>query len=104
MNSLAGQLEDLPTAAEPVAAPALPDALLGIQLSVQVVIGSVRLPLSRIAALGPGAVIALDQRLGEPVTLVVNGKDVAKGELFVSDSGEGRLGVRITSITGGATP
>lgn len=102
MNSLAGRLEDLPAAAEPATAPSLPDALLGIHLSVQVVIGSVRLPLSRIASLGPGSVIALDQRLGEPVTLVVNGKEVAKGELFVSDAEEGRLGVKITSVTGTA--
>ena len=42
--------------------------------------------------------ISLDQKLGEPVSVIVNGCKVASGQLFVMDEQAERLGVKITEI------
>ena len=42
--------------------------------------------------------ISLDQKLGEPVSVIVNGCKVASGQLFVMDDQAERLGVKITEI------
>lgn len=78
----------------------LPESVLRIPVSVQVIIGTARMPLSRLTQLGPGAEITLDQKLGAPATILVNGKEVARGELFVLDEeGDGQqLGVTITEV------
>jgi flagellar motor switch protein FliN len=79
----------------------MPGSILKIPVAIQVVIGSARLPLSQVAQLGPGAMITLDQKLGTPATILVNGKEVAKGELFVLDGEGDRLGITITEVTSG---
>jgi len=50
--------------------------------------------------LGRGAVVALDQRVGEPVNVVVNGRIVARGEVVVVDEDTSRFGVSLTEIVG----
>ena len=75
-------------------------AVLKIPVAIQVVIGSASIPLSQIAQLGPGAVITLNQKLGTPASILVNGKEVAKGDLFVLDGEGGRLGIVITEVPG----
>jgi flagellar motor switch protein FliN/FliY len=65
---------------------------------VQVVIGTVRLPLSKVAELKPGTVITLEEKLGAAARVLVNGREVAKGELFVLDGEGDRLGLTITEI------
>jgi flagellar motor switch protein FliN len=93
-------LTEAPAAASEAPTPAegrrLPDSVLKIPVSIQVMIGSTRIPLSQVAQLGPGTVIPLDQKLGEPALISVNGKDVARGELFVLDGEDNRLGITIT--------
>jgi flagellar motor switch protein FliN len=76
----------------------LPSAVLRIPVSVQVVIGTARLPLSQVAELKPGATVTLEERLGAPVRVLVNGREVAKGELFVLDGEGERLGLTITEV------
>jgi flagellar motor switch protein FliN/FliY len=80
----------------------LPGAVMRIPVSVQVVIGSAKLPLSQISELSPGAVIKLDQKLGTPATILVNGREVAKGELFVLEGDEEKLGITITEVAASA--
>lgn len=75
-------------------------AVLKIPVAIQVVIGSASIPLAQIAQLGPGAVITLNQKLGTPASILVNGKEVAKGDLFVLDGEGGRLGIVITEVPG----
>lgn len=77
----------------------LPGAVLRIPVSVQIVIGTARLPLSQVAELKPGAMIALEEKLGSPARVLVNGREVAKGELFVLDGEGDRLGLTITEVT-----
>lgn len=82
----------------PAAAPELPDSILQIPVTVQVVLGSTRLPIGKVAELHAGSAVTLDQKLGAPVTILVNGREVAKGELFVLDGEMDRLGVTITEL------
>lgn len=106
-TSFGGQLPDL-AAPEPEAATtaggvrALPGAVLRIPVSVQVVIGTARLPLSQVARLAPGTTLTLDEKLGAPVRMLVNGREVARGELFVTDEADGRLGLAITEVADAA--
>lgn len=79
--------------------PALPGALLRIPVSVQVVIGTARLPLSQVTQLAPGATLTLDEKLGMPARVLVNGREIARGELFVLDGPEGRLGLTIKDVS-----
>jgi flagellar motor switch protein FliN len=102
--------DELPKAAdapEPgVAAPEFEnfrhDAILRIPVTVQVVLGSAKMPVSHLMKLGRGAVVALDQRVGEPVNVVVNGRVVARGEVVVVDEDNSRFGVSLTEIVGSA--
>jgi flagellar motor switch protein FliN len=78
------------------------DAILRIPVTVQVVLGSARMPVAQLMKLGRGAVVALDQRVGEPVDIVVNGRIVARGEVVVVDEDNSRFGVSLTEIVGAA--
>lgn len=80
--------------------PSIANAVLRIPVSVQVVIGTVRLPLSQVAQLAPGATVALEEKLGAPSKVLVNGREVAEGDLFVVDVDSGRLGLTITKVAG----
>src|SRR6266702_6023414 len=105
------ETEELPKAASGAAdnADALPesdahrhDAILRIPVTVQVMLGSARMPVAHLLKLGRGAVVALDQRVGEPVNVVVNGRIVARGEVVVVDEDNSRFGVSLTEIVGSA--
>lgn len=107
MTSFGEQLPDLATPdPQPPdtesAVSSLPGAVLRIPVSVQVVIGSARLPLSQVAKLAPGTTLTLDEKLGTPARMLVNGREVARGTLFVVDESEGRLGLTITEVAGPA--
>jgi flagellar motor switch protein FliN/FliY len=78
------------------------DAILRIPVTVQVVLGSARMPVAHLMKLGRGAVVALDQRVGEPVNVVVNGRIIARGEVVVVDEDNSRFGVSLTEIVGSA--
>ncbi len=76
------------------------DTILTIPVTVQVVLGSTTMPVASLMKLGRGAVIALDQRVGEPVNIVVNGRVVARGEVVVVDEDSSRFGVSLIEIVG----
>lgn len=85
------------SAANPAAAPNL-NTILSIPVTVQVVLGSTSLPVSSLMKLARGAVISLDQRVGDPVDIVVNGRVVARGEIVVVDEVSQRFGVSLLEI------
>lgn len=72
--------------------------ILSIPVTVQVVIGSTSMPVAALMKLGRGAVVPLDQRIGDPVSVVVNGRTVARGEVVVYGEDESRFGVALTEI------
>jgi flagellar motor switch protein FliN/FliY len=69
-----------------------------IPVRISAVLGKKRLSLADVLKLGPGAVIELDRRVGEPIDLYVNDRLVARGELVLV---EGALGVTMTEIVKG---
>ena len=74
-----------------------PYASLGdIEVTVAARLGGVRMPLSAAAALGDGSLVLLDCAPDSPVTLLVNGVAIAKGDLVVTDDGE--LAVEISDV------
>ena len=85
-----------PDAVEAVSVAQLPIA--HVPVTVQVLLGTAKIPLSDLLKLSAGAIIQLDQRLGEEVLLIVNGCRIARGELYVLDEVEGTLGVKVTAI------
>jgi flagellar motor switch protein FliN len=74
------------------------DTILKIPVTVQVVLGSTSMPVASLMKLGRGAVVSLDQRIGEPVNVMVNGRVVARGEVVVVDEDSSRFGVSLTEI------
>jgi flagellar motor switch protein FliN len=78
------------------------DAILRIPVTVQVVLGSAVMPVANLMKMGRGTVIPLDQRVGEPVDIVVNGRVVARGEVVVADEETSRFGVSLTELLGPA--
>jgi flagellar motor switch protein FliN/FliY len=74
------------------------DIILGIPVTVQVVLGTTTMPVARLMKLGRGAIISLDQKVGDPVNVLVNGRIVAKGEVVVVDEDNSRFGVSLTEI------
>lgn len=74
-------------------------AIMGIPVVLQVVLGELKLPVSELYNLGPGSVLELDRRIGEPVDLLVNGQHFARGEIVVMDEAARTFGVTLTDIT-----
>ncbi len=86
---------------EPVAGPLNLDAILSIPVTVQVVLGSTSLPVAGLMKLARGAVVSLDQRVGDPVDIVVNGTVIARGEIVVVDEASQRFGVSLLEVVAG---
>ncbi|WP_066872226.1 flagellar motor switch phosphatase FliY [Clostridium mediterraneense] len=74
------------------------DLIMDVPLEVSVVLGRTRKKIRDVLDLGVGSVIELDKLAEEPVEILVNGKQIAYGEVVVIDE---NFGVRITSIATG---
>ncbi len=74
------------------------ESVMRIPVTVQVVLGSTTMPVSNLMKLSHGAIVPLDNRVGEPVDVVVNGRVVARGELVVMDDDNTRFGIALTEI------
>ena len=77
-------------------------AILSIPVTVQVVLGSTSMPVAGLMKLARGAIVSLDQRVGDPVDVVVNGTVVARGEIVVVDEASQRFGVSLLEVVAGA--
>jgi flagellar motor switch protein FliN len=95
-----------PPVAQPVTFPALDDGadvpgagdiglLLDVPLQVTVELGRTQLRIRNVLELVPGSIVELDKLAGEPVDVLVNGKQIARGEVVVIDE---EFGVRITDV------
>jgi len=69
--------------------------LMDVPLQITVELGRTMKKIKEILEFGQGSIIELDKLAGEPVDILVNGKNVAKGEVVVIDES---FGVRITDI------
>lgn len=71
------------------------EILLDIPLELSVELGRTVMNLKQVLELGNGSLVELDKLTGEPVDILVNGKQIAKGEVVVV--GE-NFGIKITQI------
>ena len=71
------------------------DLLLDVELPVCVSFGNSEMQLKDVLKLGAGSVIELDKSVNDPVTIIVNRKPIAKGEVVMVD---GNYGVRILDV------
>ncbi|OPX45344.1 flagellar motor switch phosphatase FliY [Clostridium thermobutyricum] len=71
------------------------DLILDVPLEISVVLGRTKKSIKDILSLGTGSLIELEKLAEEPVEILVNGKNIAYGEVVVVDE---NFGVRITSI------
>lgn len=78
------------------------DVVMRVPVTVQVVLGKLKMPVSELMQLTKGSVIALDRSLGEPVDLVVNGHLVARGQIIVVEDKSKRFGISLTEIVDGS--
>lgn len=71
------------------------DLIMDVPLEVTVELGRTMKSISDILDFAPGKIIELNKIAGEPIDILVNGKNVAKGEVVVIEES---FGVRITEI------
>jgi flagellar motor switch protein FliN len=76
----------------------VPANFANVPVTVQVLLGSCSITLPQLLALGVGSKLRLDQKVGEPVTILVNGVPLALGELYVIEGDEGKLGVKLSKV------
>lgn len=74
------------------------DLIMDVPLDISVVLGRTKMSIEDILNLGAGSLIELQKLAEEPVEILVNGKQIALGEVVVVDE---NFGVRITSIVSG---
>lgn len=75
------------------------DLLLDIELPLMVRMGQTEMQLGELLKLTPGSILELNRAADAPVELLVNGKQIAKGEVVVVD---GNFAFRITEIESAA--
>jgi flagellar motor switch protein FliN/FliY len=80
------------------AAPQVPPQLAAIEVTLSVEVGSRLVPLRELLSVEPGQLFTLDRMTNEPVTILVNGRPFAQGEVVAM--GE-RFGVRLIDILPG---
>lgn len=76
------------------------DVVMRIPVSVRIVLGSTKMPISNLVKLGRGSIIPLDRKVGEAVDIMVNDRIVARGEVVLIDDKESRFGVSLTEVVG----
>ncbi len=71
------------------------ELLLDVELPVSVSFGHSEMALKDVLKLGAGSVVELDKSVNDPVSIIVNHKPIAKGEVVMVD---GNYGVRILEV------
>jgi flagellar motor switch protein FliN/FliY len=82
-------------------APRSGSVIMNIPVEVQIVLGSTEMPVSELMSLQRGSTVSLNRRIGEPVDMMVNGRQIARGEIIVLDNDPSRFGIRLTEIIAG---
>jgi flagellar motor switch protein FliN/FliY len=74
--------------------------IANVKVEISVVLGSSTIPMHQLLRMGRGAVIELNAKQDDPVTILANDKPVAKGEIIIHGD---KIGVSITDILRGYT-
>ncbi len=86
-----GQLTDGVVTGDPIGL----ENLLDVPVNITVLIGTTRMSLGDLVAMGPGSLIPLDREAHEPADILVNGRVIARGEVVTIDN---TYGVRISHL------
>lgn len=70
--------------------------LLDVELELSAILGETDIPLKKVLDITKGSIIELDNKTIEPIKLLANGSEVARGEVVII---EDNFGLRITNIT-----
>ena len=70
--------------------------LLNVELEMSVILGETDVPLKKVLDVTKGSIIELDNKTTEPIKLLSNGSEVARGEVVII---EDNFGLRITDVT-----
>ena len=71
------------------------DSLLNVELPISISFGSLEMPIQEVLKLNAGSVVELDKSVNDPVTIIVNHRPIARGEVVVI---AGHYGVRILEV------
>lgn len=74
------------------------EAVMRIPVAVQIVLGSTKMPVSKLMSLSRGAIIPLDRKVGDLVDIVINDRLVARGEVVVLDEEASRFAVAVRDV------
>lgn len=70
--------------------------LLDVELELSAILGETDISLKKVLDITKGSIIDLDNKTTEPIKLLANGTEVARGEVVII---EDNFGLRITDIT-----
>jgi flagellar motor switch protein FliN/FliY len=84
-------------AAAPKAAPRLPQMMRRIPVTLTLEVGSARISLQELMAIGPDSVLPLDSLAGEPLVLKVNGEPIGRAEVVVTGD---QYGLKVIDLDG----
>lgn len=71
--------------------------ILDVELEMSAILGETDTTLKKILDITKGSIIELDNKTSEPIKLLANGREVARGEVVII---EDNFGLRITDIQG----
>lgn len=95
-NPVAMEIARTPVAIETASMPAQDISLIGhVQVSLTAQVGTVTMSVERLFALKAGDIVGMNEALEAPITLMLNGRAVARGELLAVDD---HFGVRILEL------
>jgi len=70
--------------------------LLDVELELSAILGETDIPLKKVLDITKGSIIELDNKTIDPIKLLANGSEVARGEVVII---EDNFGLRITHIS-----
>jgi flagellar motor switch protein FliN/FliY len=72
--------------------------LTNVKVEISVVLGRSVIPMHQLLRMGRGAVIELDSKQDDPVTILANDRPVAKGDIVIHGD---KIGVSVTELLRG---
>ena len=69
--------------------------LLDVELELSAILGETDIPLKKVLDITKGSIIELDNKTVQPIKLLANGCEVARGEVVII---EDNFGLRITDV------
>lgn len=70
--------------------------IMDVELELSAILGETEIPLKKVLDITKGSIIELDNKTIEPIKLLANGTEVARGEVVII---EDNFGLRITDIS-----